>query len=111
MCGICGIVNFEGLNHSSDYPKLVTNMIKSFKHRGPDSDNFHHENHFIFGHARLSIIDLSDNSIQPMQDIDKNICITYNGEIYNYQEIRNDLIKKGYRFKTNSDTEVLLNGY
>jgi asparagine synthase (glutamine-hydrolysing) len=79
-------------------------------HRGPDSEDYYFCRNFAFGHRRLKIIDLSANASQPMTYLDR-YTITYNGEIYNYLEIREDLLKKGYRFSTASDTEVILAAY
>lgn len=106
MCGIAGIVSFKE-NVSLDRLKNMTNAII---HRGPDG-----EGHWIddkgtvgFGHRRLSIIDLSENGKQPMHYGDGRYTITFNGEIYNYVEIKKELISKGYKFKSESDTEVLM---
>lgn len=107
MCGIAGICNFQGTNLGADELKRMTDVIS---HRGPDGDG-----HWInpggnvgFGHRRLSIIDLSDNAKQPMHYADGRFTLTFNGEIYNYIEIREQLISKGYAFRSSSDTEVLL---
>lgn len=106
MCGIAGIYKFKG---GVNYPDLKK-MTDTILHRGPDG-----EGHWInsntcvgFGHRRLSIIDLSVNGKQPMQYADGRYTITFNGEIYNYIEIKELLVKKGYKFKSDSDTEVLL---
>ena len=106
MCGIVGIYNFKGGANIPDLKK----MTDAIQHRGPDG-----EGHWInrskcvgFGHRRLSIIDLSVNGKQPMEYADGRYTITFNGEIYNYIEIKEQLIKKGYQFKSDSDTEVLL---
>lgn len=137
MCGITGVVN---LKHNVD-KKLFVRMNNIIKHRGPDDEGYtiiapnkivkaygidsaiaikeryiniediEEEFPIIFGHRRLSILDLSENGHQPMSDETDNIHITYNGEIYNYIEIREELKEKGYKFKTNCDTEVILNSY
>ena len=74
------------------------------EHRGPDGEGYYFGNHFAFGHRRLSIIDLSDAGSQPMHYM-KKYTITYNGEIYNYKEIKNELSKFGYSFRSGTDTE------
>ena len=106
MCGISGIVSKKrALN------PIIQNMADSMTHRGPDNSSIKIINNIALGHNRLSIIDLSLNANQPMTDTGGNFTITFNGEIFNYQELREDLKTKGIIFKTESDTEVLLNGY
>ena len=104
MCGIAGIISTKAINVSS-----LIKMSDSIKHRGPDGEGVwtNEENTVGFAHRRLSIIDLSENGKQPMH-YDDRYTITFNGEIYNYLELKKDLIEEGYRFKTNTDTEVLL---
>ncbi len=108
MCGICGYINIgrEKLDAS-----VIQEMVKTLHHRGPDSQGyFEDEEHRVYlGHSRLSIIDISDNGRQPMS----LGCLTlvFNGEIYNYQEIKRELTILGHSFKTNSDTEVILHSY
>jgi asparagine synthase (glutamine-hydrolysing) len=101
MCGISGIV----FQTDKDYKKHVNRMVKSLKHRGPDDDGILVFKNCILGHSRLSIVDLSTGN-QPMLSVNKDRAITFNGEIYGYQDIKNELYN--YRFKTNSDTEVIL---
>ena len=111
MCGISGIVNFyqfEDKENSVQKLKLIT---KKLRNRGPDSIGYSFQDKFLFGHTRLSIIDLSSRGNQPMSVANGRLTITFNGEIYNFKTIRSDLIKRGYVFKSNSDTEVILNGY
>jgi asparagine synthase (glutamine-hydrolysing) len=105
MCGISGF-NF---NNSS----LITSMNTQLIHRGPDSQKIFLDNRVSLGHTRLSILDLSSNADQPFQYSHNGyeIVIVFNGEIYNYIEIKNQLIEKGYFFKSNSDTEVILASY
>ena len=108
MCGIAGIV--------ARYPTNMTVldiMISVQSHRGPDGSGVWSspDARIVFGHRRLAIIDLSDNASQPMQDITGRYVITYNGEIYNYLEIRNELILSGAYFRSQSDTEVILEAY
>jgi asparagine synthase (glutamine-hydrolysing) len=108
MCGICGIINF-GLQPVLEVP--IRKMMQIMKHRGPDDEGVFIEKNVGLGFVRLSIIDLSAAGHQPMFSENKRFVITLNGEIYNYIEIREDLKQKGYTFKTNSDTEVLLVSY
>ena len=86
-------------------------MNNSIIHRGPDGRGTWINNHIGFGHRRLSIIDLSKSASQPMLLGEGKFSITYNGEIYNYLDIRLELEAKGYKFKSNSDTEVVLKSY
>jgi asparagine synthase (glutamine-hydrolysing) len=98
MCGIVGSVN----------TKWAKNPLDSIAHRGPDNQSsFKFENVFL-GHTRLSILDLSDLANQPMMSLDERYVLVYNGELYNHWEIREELLKKGYKFKSTSDTETLL---
>jgi glutamine phosphoribosylpyrophosphate amidotransferase len=109
MCGICGLVDY---NHKSaiELPSAVRHMTNRLVHRGPDAEGFWQEPSVALGHRRLSIIDLS-GSIQPMQDSSGRYILVFNGEIYNYLELRIDLEKRGIRFRTKGDTEVLLAAY
>jgi asparagine synthase (glutamine-hydrolysing) len=107
MCGISGIINKTKQEVNIAKLEWMNNQII---HRGPDSFGFYTNNQVGFGHRRLSILDLSELGHQPMKYEDKYV-ITYNGEIYNYIEIRNELIKFGYEFKSESDTEVILAAY
>jgi asparagine synthase (glutamine-hydrolysing) len=107
MCGIAGFIDPKLLKDESG--KLIVKMLDSIAHRGPDARGTWQEGEISLGHNRLSIIDLSDEGNQPMEYFD--LVITYNGEIYNYLEVREELIKKGYTFKTQSDTEVILAAY
>ena len=109
MCGIAGVIDFHKKSTKSD----VKFMIEPLNHRGPDGEGvslFKSENATIgFGHKRLSIIDLSQTGKQPMTL--SGLHITYNGEIYNYQEIKNELLGLGHHFKGESDTEMILHAY
>jgi len=109
MCGITGILKFNSVPIEQD---ILFKMTHSIKHRGPDGDNIwiHADQHIGFGHTRLAIIDLSEKGKQPMHFQNK-YSITFNGEIYNYIEIKETLIKQGYHFHSDSDTEVILAGY
>lgn len=107
MCGIAGIVKQNGAGVERP---LLQRMIGMVNHRGPDAVGFHLSGPVGLAHARLSIIDIGGGH-QPMSNNDKSIWITFNGEIFNYIELREDLIKKGHRFQTQSDTEVILHLY
>ena len=107
MCGISGIIN---KNNKSVEELLILQMTDIIAHRGPDSSGSYLYKNIAFGHRRLSILDLSSSGHQPMKYLD-DLVITYNGEIYNFIEIREELIQKGYIFDSNSDTEVILKAY
>lgn len=105
MCGICGFIN---LDNSSADPFVIRDMTNSLAHRGPDNQNIYIEENLAIGHTRLSILDLSQRSNQPMISENKRFILSYNGEVYNYLKLKNELIAKGYTFFTQSDTEVVL---
>jgi asparagine synthase (glutamine-hydrolysing) len=107
MCGIAGILNFDG---GSVEPTLLDRMIERVRHRGPDDSGTHTDKQVGLAHARLSIIDLASGG-QPMHNEDKSVSIVFNGEIFNYLELRADLIRRGHRFRTECDTEVILRLY
>jgi asparagine synthase (glutamine-hydrolysing) len=107
MCGICGVLN---LNCSPADVNLIAGMLGTIRHRGPDDCGIYTSGRIGLGHARLSIIDLTTGH-QPMQNADGTLCISFNGEIFNYLELRRELEQKGYRFSTHSDTEVILHLY
>jgi asparagine synthase (glutamine-hydrolysing) len=107
MCGISGIINKNGLKVK---PEDIQNINDLISHRGPDDEGFYFEKNFAFGHRRLSILDLSSDGHQPMEYLNK-YTITYNGEVYNYLEIKNELSKEGYKFHSHTDTEVILASY
>lgn len=114
MCGVSLVyLNNNGSNQYELLNSAINKMLASQVHRGPDmQDNFiDKENNLALGHNRLSIIDLSKNSIQPMASQDERYYISYNGEIYNFLDLKRELIKLGYQFKSTSDTEVILYGY
>jgi len=108
MCRIAGIIN-QSLSTGS-LNEIVKEMCNILKHGGPDDEGFYFsdKHHLALGHRRLSLIDLSTGGHQPMSYADDRYVISYNGEIYNYIELRNELINEGYSFKTKSDTEVIL---
>lgn len=107
MCGICGLVSYTA---ASSVSAAVSGMCNAIAHRGPDGDGVFTHQHAAIAHRRLSIIDL-EGGRQPMSTPDGQLHITYNGEIYNYQDLRRDLEKRGCRFRTSSDTEVVLYAY
>lgn len=106
MCGILGQISNKQVDRV-DFKKQLTQL----NHRGPDDSGVYFEKNIALGQTRLSIIDLSHEGHQPMISKCGKFVIIYNGEIYNYQEIKNDLMNKGYEFFSNTDTEVILNGY
>ena len=108
MCGILGIFNITH-NESFNRPKFESALL-AMDHRGPDSHKIQEFGKAILGHVRLSIIDLSDENAQPLQ-VDERYWIIYNGEIYNYLELRDELTRVGYQFRTKGDTEVILKAY
>lgn len=105
---MCGIVGF--LNHAEKKEKTIKKMADRIKHRGPDGEGYYIDEEVALAHRRLSIIDLSTGN-QPMFNEDENLVVVFNGEIYNYIELKAELKKKKHIFKNNSDTEVLLHGY
>ena len=108
MCGICGELRFDG-----QYPELarIRTMLARLESRGPDDEGVFSYESLAFGHRRLSIIDLSDKAHQPMVDAELGLAIVFNGTIYNYPELRKELIDKGHRFYSTGDTEVILKAY
>jgi asparagine synthase (glutamine-hydrolysing) len=107
MCGIVGLFSFKGpAPFRGHWPRMINHLA----HRGPDGGGFWAEGPFFLGHRRLSILDIAGGS-QPMTDGDGSLVVVYNGEIYNYLELRRELTDLGARFRTASDTEVLLHGY
>jgi|SRR5579872_1019426 len=108
MCGICGQFRFQ--RESSVSPALIHAMADALQHRGPDDEGFYVSGQIGLGFRRLSIIDLSGGH-QPLSNEDGTVWIVFNGEIYNYQTLRVDLISRGHIFKTKSDTEVIVHLY
>lgn len=108
MCGIAGYIEKNGKSADKQKIKLMTDVIR---HRGPDAEGQWTKNNVGLGHRRLAIIDLDVSSNQPMLSHDNRFVISYNGEIYNYIELRKELENLGARFKTNSDTEVIMEAY
>jgi asparagine synthase (glutamine-hydrolysing) len=108
MCGICGKIN---LNNEPIDEALLRKMTSCLSHRGPDDEGLYIKGNVGLGHRRLSIIDLSQFAHQPMSNEDGTIWIVYNGEIYNFLELRDVLIKKGHTFRSRSDTETIIHLY
>ncbi len=108
MCGLAGI-HYDDPEARAD-PAVLQRMVAALRHRGPDGDGFHTEPGIGLGHARLSIIDLAGGA-QPIHNEEKDIWITYNGEVFNYPELRAELVAAGHRFSTSTDTEVLVHLY
>ena len=105
MCGIAGYINLDGKPASSN---IVRAMCNAIEHRGPDSEGQVVSGNVGFGHRRLAIIDLSSLAHQPMVTRDDDLILTYNGEVYNFNELKSQLEARGHRFRSTSDTEVVL---
>lgn len=108
MCGIVGFVDQLGKDEKK---KTITDMMNAIIHRGPDSSGKYVDDSIAIGFRRLSIIDISNEGNQPIYNEDSSKLITFNGEIYNYKELKKRLIAKGHTFTTKTDTEVILHGY
>jgi asparagine synthase (glutamine-hydrolysing) len=106
MCGICGIKSFSNEINRSE--SRVRDAVQTLRFRGPDASGIFTKNNIVLGHARLSVIDTSDAATQPLSDVSERYTIVFNGEFYNYREHRNNLLNKGLKLKSSSDTEVLL---
>ena len=106
MCGICGEISFGSITVN---PLETKKMMNTLHHRGPDGEGSYFEENLALGHRRLSIIDLTHSGDQPIWSADGNFCIVYNGEVYNYREIRKELEILGFKFRSNTDTEVVVN--
>ncbi|HDH40886.1 MAG TPA: hypothetical protein ENG12_00530 [Candidatus Altiarchaeales archaeon] len=103
MCGINGF--------NWDDSELIKNMNKRLRHRGPDGEGTYVDEYVSLGHRRLAIIDLSERGKQPMSNENNSVWITYNGEVYNFKELRDGLEREGHIFKSETDTEVLIHAY
>ena len=108
MCGICGAVSFTGQDVQHD---ALARMCARLVHRGPDGEGIHVAGSAGLAQRRLSIIDLSPGAVAPLSNEDGTIWVTFNGEIYNFQELRAELAAKGHVFKTAGDTEVIVHLY
>ena len=109
MCGFVGI--YKNNSYTKEDDEFLKDMSKEIEHRGPDSDGYFSDDSLGFGFRRLAFLDLTPRGRQPLFTDDKKKIICFNGEIYNHDEIREELIKEGYTFHTKTDTEVLLKGY
>ncbi len=107
MCGIAGLIKKQGIVGEEEIGRME-HLLDRMKYRGPDNAGMWNDQQVLLGHRRLSIIDLSPSGNQPFHNVQNDLHIVFNGEIYNYREIKSDLIKMGHAFKTNTDTEVLL---
>ncbi len=107
MCGILGIYNQNGQPIERD---LLVRMSKAISHRGPDGEGYFQKNHISFAHRRLAILDTSDRGSQPMVSGNGEWVIVFNGCIYNYKELREELVQRGHTFKSTTDTEVIVEG-
>ncbi len=108
MCGICGEVRFDG---QFPDPGRIRRMLARLARRGPDDEGLYAEGPAALGHRRLAIIDLSEHAHQPMVDAEAGLAIVFNGTIYNYPALREELIARGHRFVSHGDTEVILKAY
>ena len=108
MCGIAGFLNTNGEPASTVLVKRMTDVIA---HRGPDGEGQYVDGAIGLGHRRLAILDLSPAGHQPMQTADGRYLISYNGEVYNFNELRTELEARGYKFRSQTDTEVVLNAW
>jgi len=108
MCGVCGEFRFD---ENAVNSQTLQRMLVPLQSRGPDNEGVYQSKAVGLGHRRLSIIDLSANANQPMQDADTHLTIVFNGTIYNYPQLREQLIQKGHRFVSTGDTEVILKAY
>lgn len=106
---MCGIVGFN-TNSLKNCKEVLKNMNDRMIHRGPDGEGFYTDDEVCLGHRRLSILDLEGGN-QPLYSADNNYVLVANGEIYNYQDLKEELTKDGYEFQTRSDSEVLIYGY
>src|SRR5262245_61560770 len=110
MCGIAGIINTHR-QADAEEAVAVRKMLQLQRHRGPDADGFRQSGPTTIGHRRLAIIDLSPDGIHPMANEDGTVWVILNGEIYNYLELRAELMAAGHRFHSRSDTEVIVHAY
>lgn len=106
---MCGIVGFTNTNKDSEM--IIGAMMDRIKHRGPDASGKYIDDSIALGHRRLSIIDVTSQGDQPIFNEDKSLVLVFNGEIYNYRDIRAELVRAGHTFATNTDSEVLIHGY
>ena len=108
---MCGIAGFAGKIDRQDAEHRVRLMLRSLERRGPDSEGLEAWDGAVLGHRRLSIFDLSELGHQPMFTTDRSLAVVFNGAIYNFHDLRDELIQAGYHFRSQTDTEVLLHGF
>ncbi|WP_424769072.1 asparagine synthase (glutamine-hydrolyzing) [Paenibacillus sp. sgz302251] len=108
---MCGFVGFADSRIEMDHESVIQAMMDTIIHRGPDSGGIYSDEQVTFGFRRLKIIDMSEVASQPMYNEDQSCVLIFNGEIYNYQELREDLIAKGHTFVSHTDSEVIIHGY
>src|SRR5208282_1559916 len=108
MCGICGVLNMR--KDGAVSAAVLAGMNAQLSHRGPDDCGVYLDRFMGLGHRRLAVLDVA-NGKQPLANEDGTIWVTYNGEIYNYRELRQELLSKGHRFATECDTEVIVHAY
>jgi len=108
---MCGIAGFSFTKNLDKKENILKKMNDKLSHRGPDGEGFYHNHYVSLSHKRLAIIDLNSRSDQPFVHKNNEYVIVFNGEIYNYVELKKILIDAGHKFYTTSDTEVLLNSY
>ena len=106
---MCGIVGFSSRIDNAE--AVLEEMMNRIRHRGPDAGGTYLNGEIALGHRRLSIIDITEQGDQPIFNEDRSMVLVFNGEIYNYQEIRAELLAAGHIFKTETDSEVLIHGY
>src|SRR3954470_12464546 len=107
MCGLCGIISTSPVGGTT----LISKMLGPLATRGPDASGIFIQGNLGFGHRRLSILDLTPTSQQPMTDPELGVGVVFNGCIYNFRELRQELQSRGYRFFSDGDTEVILKAY
>jgi len=108
MCGIAGVLNLDGAPVAEE---RMLAMARSMAHRGPDDEGTYQSGNVGLAHRRLSIIDLSSAGHQPMFNEDQSVAVVYSGELYNHLDLRPELEAAGHRFRSHSDTEVLVHGW
>jgi len=110
MCGLVGFINFSNQTTDDKLQSMVMQLADTLRHRGPDNHGMwvNAEGGIALGHRRLSIIDLSCEGLQPMISESGRYVIIYNGEVYNFRELRKELLARGHIFRSHSDTEVML---
>ena len=111
MCGIAGVWAPSPTVSKAEFDSLLWDMVATLRHRGPDGEGVWTDGSIGLAHTRLAVLDLSEAGAQPMSDREKINFITFNGEIYNYLSLRNELASLGFHFRSKTDTEVILAGY